>query len=105
MNRELLLTPEARRNLEALEKSPSKRGTLNQVRKTLGLLETNFRHPSLATHRFQSLTGPAGEEVYEAYAQNRTPGAYPVFFFYGPDRKEGRKRVAVLTIIAITPHP
>lgn len=105
MNRELQFTPEARRNLAELEKDPARRGTLNQVRKTLGLLETNPRHPSLATHRFHSLAGPKGEEVFEAYAQNRTPGAYRVFFMYGPDRKEGKTRIAVLTIIAITPHP
>jgi hypothetical protein len=43
--------------------------------------------------------------VFEAYAQNQTPGAYRVFFMYGPDRVEGKKRTAVLTIIAITPHP
>jgi hypothetical protein len=105
MNRELRLTPEARRNLAELSTDPAKRGTLGQVRKTLGLLETNLRHPSLNTHRFRSLEGPNGEEVFEAYAQNRTPGAYRVFFYYGPDRTEARKRIPVLTIIAITPHP
>jgi hypothetical protein len=105
MNRELHFTPEARRNLAELEASPAKRGTLAQVRKTLGLLETNLRHPSLNTHLFRSVHGPKGEEVFEAYAQNNTPGAYRVFFMYGPDRKEGKKRIAVLTIIAITPHP
>lgn len=105
MNRELRFTPEARRNLNELENDRSKRGTLKQVRKTLGLLETNLRHPSLNTHPFLSLRGPNGEEVFEAYAQNRTPGAYRVFFFYGPDRVEGKKRIPVLTIIAITPHP
>lgn len=105
MTRELHLTPEARRNLADLEKSAAKRGTLKQVRKTLALLETNIRHPSLNTHSFRSLRGPAGEEVFEAYAQNETPGAYRVFFIYGPDRVEGKKRIAVLTIIAITAHP
>ena len=105
MNRELSFTPEARRNLADLQKSPSKRSTLQQVRKTLGLLETNPRHPSLNTHAFRSLHGPNGEEVFEAYAQNQTPGAYRVFFMYGPDRVEGKKRISVLTIIAITPHP
>jgi hypothetical protein len=109
MNRELRFTPEASRNLKALEASPAKAGLLKQVQKTLGLLETNLRHPSLQTHRFHSLQGPHGEEVFEAYAQNKTPGAYRVFFYYGPDRVEGKKRVpervSVLTIVAITPHP
>src|SRR4051794_40169647 len=105
MNRELLFTPEAIRNLAALEKTAAKRGILKQVRKTLGLLETNLRHPSLNTHAFRSLNGPAGEEVFEAYVQNETAGAYRVFFIYGPDRIEGRKRTPVLTIVAITSHP
>lgn len=105
MNRELRFTPEARRNLSELEKSKAKAGTLKQVRKTLGLLETNLRHPSLNTHPFRSLHGPAGEDVFEAYVQNQTPGAYRIFFMYGPDRTERKKRIAVLTIIAITPHP
>lgn len=105
MNRGLRFTPEARRNLADLEKNPAKGGTLKQVRKTLGLLETNLRHPSLKTHPFRSLQGPEGEEVFEAYVQNRTPGAYRVFFMYGPDRMEGKKRIPVMTIIAITSHP
>jgi hypothetical protein len=104
-SRELLFTPEAKRNLEELERSPSKAGVLKQVRKTLGLLETNLRHPSLNTHRFHSLAGPNGEEVFEAHAQQSTPGAYRIFFCYGPDRRQGSRRIAVLTIVAITPHP
>ncbi|MGH9364791.1 MAG: hypothetical protein ACRD1B_05940 [Thermoanaerobaculia bacterium] len=59
----------------------------------------------MKTHKFRSLAGPGGEEVFEAYAQNQTPGAYRLFFCYGPDRFEGKKRVPVLTVIAITPHP
>jgi hypothetical protein len=105
MNRELRFTPEAFSNLEKLQKTPAQAGTFKQVRKTLGLLETNLRHPSLNTHQYESLAGPRGEDVFEAYAQNDTPGAYRIFFFYGPDRVEKKKRIAVLTIVAITPHP
>lgn len=104
MNRELRFTPEAEANLKALESRPAMAGVLKQVRKTLGLLETNIRHPSLNTHPYASLHGPNGEQIFEAYAQNRTPGAYRIFFYYGPDRV-GKKRTPVLTIVAITPHP
>jgi hypothetical protein len=46
------------------------------------------------------------EEVFTAYVQNRTPNAYRVFFYYGRDEKNERgERVAVLVILAITPHP
>ena len=105
MNRELRFTREAESNLEALERTPAQSGLLKQVRKTLGLLETNIRHPSLKTHLYHSLYGPNGEQIFEAYAQNRTPGAYRVFFYHGPDRVSGKRRVPVLTIVAITPHP
>lgn len=105
MNRELWFTPEASRNLKALSSNPAQAGILKQVRKTPGLLETNLRHPSLQTHRFHSLQGPKGEEVFEACVQQNTPGAWRVFFYYGPDRVEGKKRIPVLTIVAITPHP
>ncbi len=105
MNRELLFAIAAERSLKELASNPAKAALLKQVRKTLGLLETNLRHQSLQTHRFHSMHGPAGEEVFEAYAQNNTPGAYRVFFYYGPDRLEGKRRIPVLTIIAITPHP
>jgi hypothetical protein len=105
MNRELRFTSEASRNLKALETNPAKSGVLKQVRKTLALLETNLRHPSLQTHRFHSLQGPRGEEVFEAYVQRNTPGAYRVFFYYGPDRVEGTRHIPVLPVIAITPQP
>ena len=71
---------------------------MKAVRKALFLLETNPRHPGLNTHKFSSLTGPRGEEIFEAYAENNTPGAYRIFWHYGPDNN-------VITIIAITPHP
>lgn len=105
MQRQLRFTDEAARELSELENSPSKKGLLKQVQKTLGLLETNIKHPGLNTHEFQSLAGANGERVWEAYAQNNTPGAYRVFFHYGPDEMAGKKRVPVLTVIAITPHP
>lgn len=105
MNRQLYFTDEADRQLMALESNPAKAGLLKQVRKTLALLETNSRHPSLHTHEYESIAGPNGERIWEAYAQNRTPGAYRVFFHYGPDSGTAKKRQPSLTIIAITPHP
>jgi hypothetical protein len=78
---------------------------LGQGRKTLGRLETNLRHPWLQTYKFQSLKAPDGGDLFEAYVQQHAPAAFRVFFCYGPDRMEGRRRVAVLTILAITSHP
>ena len=75
-------------------------GLFKQVYKCIQHLLQNPRHHGLATHAYRSLTNPydKNEKVFEAYAQNDTPGAYRVFWCYGPDR-------AQITIIAITPHP
>jgi hypothetical protein len=42
------------------------------VRKALGLMETNLKHPGLNTHKFQTFQGAKGEEVFEAYAESKT---------------------------------
>jgi hypothetical protein len=92
----LTFTPEAASVLRQLEVENDPR--LKKVRKTLGLLETNPRHPGLATHEFTSLSGPAGEKVFEAYVENRTPGAWRIFWYYGP-------KPGMIRILNITPHP
>ena len=95
---ELILTPQADSDLKEIENDPSKNNVLKALRKTLGLMETSLRHPSLNTHEFTSLKGPNGEKVFEAYAQQRTPCAYRIFWYYGPRSKQ-------ITIVAMTPHP
>jgi hypothetical protein len=95
---ELLFTPQAEADLDTLEADAGLAKRLKAVRKALGLLETNPRHPGLNTHKFSSLKGPDGEEVFEAYAENRTPAAWRIFWYYGPEMKQ-------ITILAITPHP
>lgn len=97
---DLIFTKEADTNLKELEHAASKTRVLTQVRKTLGFLQTNLRHPSLKTHVYTTIDNPydAHQKVFEAYAQNRTPCAYRVFWCYGPKRRD-------ITIVAITPHP
>jgi len=75
-------------------------GLFKQVHKCISLLLSNPRHPGLNTHEFHSIENPydPNRKVFEAYTQNRTPGAYRVFWCYGPKKGE-------ITIIAITPHP
>ena len=94
----LLFTPEAQASLAALAKDPSAAKRLRAVRKTLGLLESNPRHPGLRTHEYSKLFGPQGQKVFEAYAENKTPAAFRVFWYYGPETGQ-------MTIVAITPHP
>ncbi len=93
----IALTPSAQADLEALRaaaeharsaraergvrKSSRQEGLYRQVAKVVRLLHENPRHPSLQTHEFHSLEHPfdSAAKVFEAYAQNRTPGAHRVF--------------------------
>ncbi len=88
----------ARAELHEIEQNPAFVKKLKAVRKALALLESNPRHPGLNTHKYTSMTAENGEVVFEAYAENNTPGAYRIFWHYGPGKD-------VITIIAITPHP
>jgi hypothetical protein len=83
-------------NRVAAEPALAKR--FKAVRKTLGLLQNNPRHPGLSKHKFSDMSGPNGEDVFEAYAENNTPGAFRVFWVYCPGKN-------VITVIAVTPHP
>jgi hypothetical protein len=94
----LEFTEKADGQLDEFESRKDKKAVFKAVRKVLGLMETNLRHPSLNTHPYSSLVGPNGEKVFESYAQNDTPGAYRIFWHYGPAK-------AQITIIAIVPHP
>jgi hypothetical protein len=104
MQRKVKFTPTADAQYTALEKA-SNAALVVQVRKAIGYLEIDPHHPGLHTHEFTSLCGANGEKVFEAYAQNNTPGAYRIFWHYGPDETKGRKRIPVITVLAITPHP
>ncbi len=98
MTYKLFFSKQAESDLQLLMRKSDLKKRLKAVRKTLGLLEANPRHPGLQTHKFTSLCGPKEEDVFEAYAENNTPGAYRIFWYYGPARSQ-------ITVIAITPHP
>ncbi len=92
------LTAAAKASLAELQRDEGLAKRLSAVRKALARLESNPRHPGLQSHKFHSLSGPRGEEVFESYAEQNTPAVYRVFWHYGPEK--GR-----ITIIAIASHP
>ena len=94
----LLFTDEAKENLDRLQANPHFAKECKAVMKALAYLEVNPKHPSLNTHKFESLSARYGHPVFEAYAQNNTPGAYRIFWHYGPKKNE-------ITILAIIAHP
>lgn len=94
MEFELKFTDQTDQDLNLLEKSFHLK-RLKAVRKALGYLQS---HPSLNTHKYDSLKGLRGEDIFEAYAENNTLGAYRIFWHYGPSKN-------MITIISIVPHP
>lgn len=94
----LLFTKQAHRDLDGLEGDKALEKRCKAVKKALGYLQVNPRHPGLNTHKYTSLRGLNNEEVFEAYAENNTPVAYRIFWHYGPGKQ-------CITVIAITPHP
>lgn len=91
-------TEEAKEKFLELENDKSKKAQFKAVGKVILYMQTNLRHPSLNTHKSDEIDSIYGSEVFESYAQNNTPGAYRVFWEYGPER-------GVITILAIIPHP
>jgi hypothetical protein len=98
MKFKLKYSKEAEWQFLELEKSKNKLSQYKAVAKTLGFMQVNLHHPSLHTHKYDAINSPFGIEVFESYAQNKTSGAYRVFWYYGPER-------GFLYIIAILPHP
>lgn len=97
---QLRFTTEARQQLLDLEHHENRRDLdkLRRVRRCLGLIEANPRHPGLHSHKYTDLRGANGEDVWESYVENNTPSAWRVFWHYGPEP-------GVITILSIIPHP
>lgn len=98
--REAALAARANREKRKQTKSSKQEGLFKQVHDAIAKLEHNPRHPGLNTHEYDGIPNPydKNQKVFEAYAQNKTPGAYRVFWCYGPGKQQ-------ITILAITPHP
>jgi len=95
---DIFWTESAQIEFKRLKSDRSLEKQYKAVKKTLLLLAANPRHPGLKTHEYSSLKGPAKEKVFEAYAEQNTPAAYRVFWYYGPGKGE-------ITVIAIVQHP
>jgi glycine cleavage system aminomethyltransferase T len=95
---ELHWTTEAEEKYRLLKNNPALSKRYKAAKKTIQYLASNPRHNSLQTHEFTSLKGPNGEKIFEAYAQQKTPAAFRVFWYYGPSPN-------IITIVTIIPHP
>jgi len=98
MNFSLSFTPTAKRSLKELKDDQGLEKQFKAVTKALQYLREDPRHPGLQTHEYYSFSGPNQEKVFEAYAQQNSPAAYRIFFYYGAQKGE-------IVIFAIAPHP
>ncbi len=69
-----------------------------KLKKTLGHLRNNPRHPGHETHDIEALSKRYGFKVWQSYLENRKPAAGRLFWAYGPERKD-------ITILGVEPHP
>jgi len=96
---QVIYTKRAKKDLDELKRDGSKKGVLRTVCKAIKFLAQSPRHPSLKTHQYHSIPEIyPGQKVWEAYAQDKVPAAYRVFWSYGPSKGQ-------ITIISITTHP
>lgn len=101
---ELRYTKEAQEQYDELSRSKNLAKRFKAVRKALNFLSQDPSYPGLNTHKYDSIIGPNGVEVFEAYAENKTPAAYRIFWCYYPPKTDP-DALGTITILAITPHP
>jgi hypothetical protein len=94
----------AREALDSLAAGgPNEQNKLKKVRRALALLEQNPRHPSLASHQYESFPVDRDVKVWDSYVENKTPSAWRIFWCYGPNEPDSD--LPIITVLAITPHP
>jgi len=77
---------------------------LKKVRKALGFLQTDPTYPGLHSHLYQHFPGLEKNKVWDSYVENRTPGAWRIYWMYGPDEMRDDAEIAVITVLVIGPH-
>jgi len=91
----LSFTDEAKGQLESLKSDPKK---LKKVRKCLGMVETDPKHPGLRSHKYSQMKSDDNKGVFESYVEKHSTGVWRVFWIYGPESIE-------ITVKSITGHP
>lgn len=94
----IFFTDEAKEQHKKLKNDRGLMKRYKAVKKAIKYLASDPRHKSFNTHEFVGIRGSCGEKIFEAYAEQSTPGAYRIFWCYGPKHEQ-------ITIISIIPHP
>lgn len=93
-----MFTKEAASAVALLESRPQYAQKLKRVRKALGQLQLDPKYPALQSHKYTSLAGANGEDVWDSYVENNTSAAWRIYWHYGPGSD-------CITVVLITPHP
>lgn len=101
---ELRFAPAAAQTLQGLSGTGGGAAKLKKVRKALGLLQTDPTHPGLRSHRYQRFPGLEKDRVWDSYVENRTPGAWRIYWMYGPNEVRDGVEIAIITVLVIGPH-
>lgn len=89
---DLIFTEKADLQLEVLENSRDKKIPLKAVRKTLGLMESNIRHPSLNTHEYAILRDLMGKRFLNP--MHKTTLQEPIVFSGTTAPKKNRSQLS-----------
>ncbi len=94
----LIFSSSAKAALKKIKDDKGLQKRHKSVEKALRFLSKNPKHPGLHTKLYFSLIGPEGEKIFEVYAEQNTPAAYRIFFYYGHTKGE-------IIVFAIVSHP
>ncbi len=95
---QVMLTLNAQSQLIMLQNDPQMIPVFNAVNKIIEFLSINPNHVSLHTQKYHTARGANNETVFESYVQQSTPGAYRIFWHYGP-------QPSTISVISIIKHP
>ncbi|MFF7459564.1 hypothetical protein [Kitasatospora sp. NPDC008115] len=99
--------PAATRTLRCLKRRRADAAKLRRIRRVLGQLAADPRHPGLHTHRYHALPGHAGRRVFDSYVENGA-NAWRIYWTRGPDTAGRPEHVGqddgVLTVLSIGPY-
>lgn len=98
----LRYSTQADQALKQLESDSAQQARLKKVRKALRHLAANPRHPGLHSHQYESFPVDRNVKIWDSYVENETPGAWRIFWRYGPSELESEP---VITVIHLGPHP
>ena len=97
MSFNLELTLESEKQIKSIMNDPSKKGLQKQIKKALGYLKQNPRHPSLQSHILTNSEKSMGIKIWTSYVQNKTPQAHRILWTYGKTKNS-------IVILAVIPH-